>query len=528
MLKWLNLTHLVLIDKSHIPFEPGFNILTGETGAGKTALTEALNLLLGAKGQQEMIRAGEKEAIIEAAFDITNALAARAFLDHHAIAYDLSEPLIVKRILSKTGKNRSFIGTTQVPMNLVRELTIRLIEIASQHATIHLRQKESQLALLDLAAEAKEALESYQSTYRKLQESEETLAQLCADKADLSEKIELYRYQAEEIDTLALQEGEEEALFDEYRQIGAKQDEFTDLKDVLETIDHLPSFQGAVDTLTKYGHTEIAHALKGAANELIEVSFTLSNALSSIEEDPNRLEEIDKRLTEIGCLKKKYGDISLKKAFLDERLSTYETLDDSILDAKQAVDALKKLLLEKGAVLTDLRQKGAQRLAKQVTDELQSLNMASALFEIAIQPINPHLSGCDEVTFMLTPNKGEGAVSLQKRASGGELARIFFALKFVLADQENLPILIFDEIDANIGGETATIIGQKLRELGTHRQVIAITHFPQVASSANNHLKVVKAERNQRTITQVIPLDKTAKKDELLRMLGGHSFKQLT
>lgn len=519
MLKWLKITNVALIEKCHISFESGFNILTGETGAGKTALTQALALLMGEKADPKMVRAGEERALVEASFEIDKIPSLISLLEEQGINVDLSEELLVKREIVLNGKNKSHIAGAQVSSSVVRDLSELLIERATQNATHKLRTSEEQLRIIDSAHLPLLAL--YSTAYRDLKAKESSINELLLSRGELAEKLELYRHQLNDIEKLEFQEGEEDELFAEYRTLSTSQEMISELSEVRECLESLPSLQSLVAPLKKYGLEEVSHLIASAGNEIIEASFQLASKLSETNFDAERFDEIESRLSDLAHAKKKYGDLKVKEAYLRDKIAQFENFEERLEKLQAEQTALEKEVICLAGKLREARKKQAEKLSEQVTHEIQALNMPSARILIEVKEAKRTTTGEDEIIFWLAANPGEPPVTLQDRASGGELSRIFFALKMLFAESENLPILIFDEVDANIGGETATLIGEKLKTLGQKRQVIAITHFPQVAKQADHHLRVEKEEREGRTLTQVKPLTPPEQKEEILRMLGG-------
>ncbi|MEX0961346.1 MAG: DNA repair protein RecN [Simkaniaceae bacterium] len=528
MLKSLILKNLALAKEIQIAFEDGFNILTGETGAGKTVLTYALNLLMGQKANSQMVRQGESSGYVEAHFEIDSLLEVQKFLTHHGIEFVENEYLILKREIVLNGKSKSFLNHSLVPSSLIRSLSPHLIEMASQNETQQLRHEPVQLNILDLFGRHEKWLTPLKATYKQLQTLQSEIDELSSEKAHFEEKHELYSFQLNEIQSLDLKQGEEDELFSEYRLLATSQEKLSALNEIQSIIDQIPSFQHSINSLNPWKDQknikELKQDLTSASNELIEISFQLSSVKNECDLNFDRFDEIDKRLSSITLLKKKYGCLQSKQSELEKKLESLDTLDDLLLSKQAEISKLNRKLEEIETQLSISRIERADILEKQVTKQLQDLNMNGAEFIISRTAKERSGTGIDQISFFLAANRGEKAASLKERASGGELSRIFFALKSLFASFEELPILIFDEVDANIGGETATIVGEKLKELGKSRQVIAITHFPQVAKQADYHLKVEKREIDQRTLTYVNALNKEMRQEELLRMLGGNPF----
>ncbi len=527
MIKHLILNNLVLVDSCEIHFGPSFNAVTGETGAGKTALIEAIDLALGGRADTSAIRKGCDRAFVEIAFDIGHL----DVLDEAGIALDQGEYLVIRREIAREGKNRAFINCRMAPLPLLQKIGNALIDLIGQHAHQTLRTADSQRALVDLFGNVQ--VDSFKTAY----EHEKSCQRRLDDLHQISSRDEeMWRFQLDEIQSVSLKEGEEDALFEKHQRL-AHANELSEKIDMMikglsespnAVLPQLARCGKACDSLTAYDPS-----LKDTSTLIHEAQISLAEALRTLqsydlENDPQAFQALEDRLSAISRLKRKYGrsfaEIDAHRQKLIFELSRLENLSEEI---KEAEDALKKAQAETdkaAGALTHNRKQAASLLQKTLTEQLQSLNMHGAEAIIDISPQTRQQSGDDLVQFFLKANQGELPGLVKEHSSGGELSRLLFAIKAALAEKNGTPTLIFDEIDANVGGKTAAIIGEKLHELGKCRQVICITHFPQVASKSDHHFSVQKSEKDGRTLTEIKLLNKKEREQELLRMIGGASI----
>ncbi len=525
MLRTLTLDSFVLIDHAALTFEGGFYVLTGETGAGKTLLIQAIHLLTGQKVSSELIRAGKEKAVIEATFDIERLTHVHAILEEGGVAFDKGEDLIIKREVFRSSKNQIFINAQRVPLALLATLGPHLLELVGQNSAHTLRQSDVQRELLDLFGDLEKDVAEFFTSYQEVKKLEEVIKKR-KDPAELDR----LKWELEEWEAFGYIEGEEETLFEEYKKLADSQQEREGLNAIQEGLEH-PSL---LPTLTQFQklckNGELIDLLKSAVCHLQEASFLTSKLLDEADDSSARYEKLEERLSTLNRLKKKYQSdaISPYLEALREKIDVLEHQDERIATAKEKLTIKQKETQAFANALTKKRRAVAKCLEEKLTAELLALNFPHAKVVIELTPKELGPTGGDQVTFYLAANQGEAPASLSSRTSGGEVARFLFALKILLAEKGALPTLIFDEIDANVGGETATLVGQKLQALGKHVQVLAITHFPQVARSANHHLQIAKKEREGRTLTEIHLLEKSEREKELLRMLGGKPLQKFT
>lgn len=533
MIKHLSLTNFVLVEKAEIAFGSHLNIVTGETGAGKTAIIEALGLALGARADTSLIRQNADRALVEAVFDCTSLPRIHTLLDDAGIPAD--DELIIKREISHEGKNRAYINCQLVPLPFLQKVGHELIDFIGQHANQLLRTSDYQRNLIDIFGNLQNDLSTFQSSLNKEQELKARLEELKSKEVHLEKSEELMRHQLQEIESVNLKEGEEEELFQCYQRLAHSQEIGEKLKEILDTLSEAqPSVISQLNRVRKVAETlvKIDPALQEPSSLIEQALISLQEALmqfdayqAKLEQDPNAFNLLENRLSIISRFKKKFGSTvplinAFKHKILNE-LSELENLSALFQDTEKEWRIAEQETTNLAQKLTANRQASATTLQQLLSAQLQTLNMSKAEVHIELRPQTRSREGDDQVHFWLKANPGEQPALVKEHSSGGELSRLFLALKIALADKNQTPTLIFDEIDANVGGKTATIIGDKLAELGKKRQVICITHFPQVAAKADTHFSVQKEEIDGRTLTHIKVLNNKERDVELLRMLGG-------
>lgn len=531
MIRRLILNHFVLVESCDITFDPHFTAITGETGAGKTAFTEAIHLCLGQRAESDLIRKGSDKAAVE--LHLCASPRAKQLLEEAGLCAEDDE-IIIRRELFKEGKSRCFINCRSVPLSFLQTLGKALIDLIGQSTHTELKTKESQRELLDLFGELAEDRSRFESSYKKEIEQEKTLAEL-TQLLQLKEKEEeLWRFQLTEIQEAHLEEEEEEALFQHYKHLSHTQEIQEKTTLLTQTLSEGPTalltqLAKAVklsETLLSYDPSFAStHALlQEAYIPLKEALREIDSSIDLLEKNPEVLATLEKRLSLLSKLKRKYGpsvkDVLAHAAEIQQRLLPFETVAEDQINAREALLKIQAESNTLAHILSEKRRQAACSLSKELTEQVQQLNMPGAHIDIRLQPASRSLSGDDHIAWWIQANPGENPGPIEEHASGGEMSRLLFALKIVLADKNTTPTLIFDEIDANVGGKTATLIGEKLKALGAHKQVICITHFPQVAIQAHCHLRVEKQIINERTLTAIQTLTKTDRDLELARMRG--------
>ncbi len=542
MLQEIAIRNFTVVEKVHAHFAPGLNVLTGETGAGKSIVIEALTIALGARGDAELIRSGEEEAVVEAVFTSPQSSPLHDLLESQGIPLERGEDLLLRRHLAREGRSRAFVSGTMTGAATLRTLGESLVDIHGQHESVLLQNPRRHLELLDAFADLNEEVQTYQALYRRWQTLKAEQGTLERDEREKAQRKDLLEHQIREIDAVHLVEGEEDALQAE-RAILTHHEKL--LLAVEETYARLEGDDAGVLSrlagigvrLQEAGRIDARLApLQGMAEEgktlLQEVALSLRDYRERLEFDPARLETIEGRLHAIGRLKKKYApsisEILKYREQAAHDLERLEGAEERLAALRGEIDAVEADLWEQGERLSKRRKGGAQKLMREVVKELHELGMGRTDFRMefrrasgqdrraVLKPI-----GLEEGEFLVSPNPGEGFKPLGKIASGGELSRIMLALKNILASADETPTLIFDEVDAGVGGRMADVVGRKLWKVSRERQVICITHLPQIAAFADAHLRVEKEVVGGRTEVRLIPLQREARIDELSRMLGG-------
>ena len=541
MLKELGITNFAIIDRLTLAFHEGLNVISGETGAGKSILIGALGLLLGDRASADLIRSEEDSAVVEAVFDIGSFQRLKTRL--HEMGFRPGREIIVKRIVSRSGKNRVYIDGNLATVAMLEEISEALVNICSQHEHQVLLDPESHIDLLDEFGTLGAKRSAYAAKYDEYLALKAKLDDLAAKNRDRAEREEFLRFQAGEIERAALKPGEDAVLQDE-KKVLANAAKLTELAQQSYEVlyGQEESVLGRVSRVTAHIREirRIDPAFAVSEDEMKSLSIQLEDAarslrdyLGKIPNDPARLEEINDRLEAIGRLKKKYGgsiESVLKtgkslKAELEGLSSVATDLESLGMELNQRRDTL----LEMGAALSADRVRVAAAMEKAIEGEMHDLKMEKATFKVAFaQPRTDetgaaqiHARGIDQLEFYLSTNVGEPLKPLNRIASGGELSRIVLAMKKVLARAGAVGTVIFDEVDSGIGGATAEIVGRKLREISRHHQVICITHLPQIASFGETHYQVLKQVAGGRTRTDVKILSEGERVEEITRMLGG-------
>jgi DNA repair protein RecN (Recombination protein N) len=553
MLKELNIKNFAIIDQLRVEFGPGLNVLTGETGAGKSIVVDALNLALGERASTDLVRTGSSEAVVEAAFELNGAGTAivRSILEEQGIGSEPGEDLIVRRVISAAGKSKVYINGSLANLNTLAELGSRLADIHGQHEHQSLLAADQQMDMLDSFGALLAAREAFAASYKQLHELRHQLSELEAGEREKAQREDLLRYQTNEIEGARLTEGEDEALADEQRVLANAEklaglaasadgllytSEGSALADLKRAITNVRDISSIDSTLAP-----VLELLESGRAQIEEAAREVASYAERVEIDPARLEEIGDRLDLIQKLKKKYGGaIAEIIAFGAEAAAELEKIEKSgeeIERLRREIAGLKAELTAKARELTKKRAAGAKELDRKVEAELRHLGMKNTTFvaKITQEPgddttdgLRAGPRGADRVEFLISPNPGEEPRPLAKIASGGELSRIMLALKTILVEGDPIPTLVFDEVDAGIGGAVAEEVGKKLRKIASRRQVFCITHLAQIASMATSHYGVAKSVKKDRTSTEVRLLGERERVDEIARMLGGKTITDAT
>ncbi len=555
MLTELHIENFAIIHQLELKLEPGLSTFTGETGAGKSILLDALDALVGGRTDTTMIRSGSERALLEATYRIpsANRQAVHETLQREDL---LDDPDFVSlgRELRREGRTIARVNGRTVNVSLLRELGSYLLDIHGQSEHLSLLNVRQHLRLLDRFSDNETTLEAYRRIYRNLTARRRDLKALREADQDAARRIDLLNYQVQEIEAARLQPGEEEELRRERDRLAnaealaqLAQTSLSLIEDGDPEAPPISELLGkAVDSLAALSRidpsqAELYQQAETLAENLAEISRDVRRYLEQIEFNPRRLEQTEERLDLINNLKRKYGsNLETVLAFAEEARRQLETIagaSERVAELETQESRLLDELSRSGAELSRLRRQAAQQLGAAVEAELADLNMAGAQFAVDLRyepdPQGAALadgrrvafdeSGFDRVEFLIAPNPGEGLKPLVKIASGGETSRLMLALKNVLARADEVPTLIFDEIDQGIGGRVGAVIGEKLWQLARQHQVLCVTHLPQLAAFGDQHFRVRKTVVDGRTLTQVDALDENARLEELAQMLGGVS-----
>ncbi len=545
MISSLHIENIAVIKRADIEFRPGFTVLTGETGAGKSILIDSINLILGARAQRDLVRAGEKEAMVSAIFsELPERTAAE--LSETGAETDEEGLLMLQRSITAEGKSVSRLNGRQVPLGIERDAAGKLVNIHGQHDNQALLDPACHIDFLDAFAEDEKELAAYTERYQKLQETKARLKALTKDETEKNRMIELLKYQLSDIDGAKLKAGEEDLLLTQKKKIQNLEKiskycvtAYTALyqnEKGMSAHELIGRAQAALQTVAEVipeatEHAEKLGDMKEALSDIAD--FALRNSeLDGVGDPTALLDRIEGRLEQISRLKRKYGStVEEILAYRDKAakdLSEIELSDELTAKLTEQLTSDFKCAYDAAVVLHRKREGAARVLAQKIVDELKFLEMAKVGFFVSFTEQktpsgNPKLSprGYEEVEFLIATNPGEPEKPLAKIASGGELSRIMLAMKSVFAHRDKIPTLIFDEIDTGVSGKTLQKIGIKLKQLSKDAQVICVTHSAQIAALADNHYRISKEEVEGRVSTTVVPLDKEGRVQEVARIMGG-------
>ncbi|GAB4491201.1 MAG: DNA repair protein RecN [Thermodesulfovibrionales bacterium] len=536
MLRELKIKNLAIIDDLSLRFEKGLNVLTGETGAGKSIIVDALGLSLGARAQADMIKSGATEATVQAFFEVEDC-SLPAGLD-----LECTDGLVLRRVLSSSGKSRAYINDTMVTLQTLSDVGKSLVDILSQHEHQSLLSPEKQTSIVDGYGRLFQEKETVASLFADVQNLRQEVRELTLSIQDRARRLDLLRYQISEIDAADLRPDEKAGL-EEERNILANLGRLNELAETayaalyesdgscseklalcISKLQEIRSIDPAID--------EALTLLESAAPLVQDAAHELRRCRDRYDPDPARLETIEDRLELIKNLGKKYGntirDILSYRDKSAQELKELESSDDRLASLEQALVAKESALLAAASALSEKRKKVCLKIDQLIEETLRDLAFGTCRFHAAVRtredgegrPLVQE-DGMDIVEFLFSANPGEPMKPLSKIASGGELSRVMLALKSILADADNIPVLILDEVDAGIGGKTAESVGKKLDSIAGKRQLLCITHLPQIARFGSFHLKIEKKLRNQKVHVEVQELTGRKRQDEIARMLSG-------
>jgi DNA repair protein RecN (Recombination protein N) len=529
MLRELRIKNLAIIDDLRVRFEGGFNVLTGETGAGKSIIVDSLSLALGSKSQSDLIRAGEKEAVVQAYFEVEGV---NGLPD---IGIDMSEGLILRRSFFTTGKSRSYINDAIVSLQSLAEVGKSLVDIHGQHEHQSLMSLDRHRILLDSFGKLQDDCGKVGSFYKEVQTLKKESEDLKEKVKARSHRLDLLKFQINEIDAASPEPGEKEKLVEE-RTILLNLSRLNELAETAYSMvsasdgscrEKLSSIIAKVREMSSIDHSvsETLNMLESALPLIEDSAISLRGCRDRYDLDPERLAGVEERLELIKKLEKKYGEgietVLRYRDNAEKELKDLELTDERLDSIDADLRIKEETLLGAARSLSGRREKVARKIEDLMKKELNELAFSNPEFLVDIKQaeIAPH--GLDRVEFLFSANPGEPPRPLAKIASGGELSRVMLALKNILADVDSIPVLIFDEVDAGIGGKTAESVGKKLKVISDKHQVLCTTHLPQIASRGDFHLKVEKGQRGQRAYVEVKELAGRDRLDEIARMLSG-------
>ena len=540
MLKQLYIKNFTLIDELNISLYPGFSVITGETGAGKSIILGAIGLLLGNRADSKAIKAGRDRCVIEAHFDLSR-YGMQKFFDDNDIDYD-ADDTIIRRELTAAGKSRAFINDTPVPLTRMRELGEQLVDIHSQHQNLLLQKEDFQLNVVDIIAQDTDQLKVYQKEYDAYRKAKELLEELKAEIAKNRENEEFMRFQHKELDDVNLQEGELEQLEQEAETLSHSED----IKTALFEADNALSGDddSILDKLKNATHqlenicdvypsmADVAGRMQSSYIELKDIAQEISSSVDHVEFDRNRLDAINTRLDKLYTLQQKFHvetetELIATRDRIAEQLSHIDNGDEDIEEKEKEVAALLAKAEKQAALLTSIRQKSAKAIEKEMKGRLIPLGIPNVRFEIAFADKPLSGNGADKVSFLFSANKSTQLQPVSQVASGGEIARVMLSLKAMISGAVKLPTIIFDEIDTGVSGKIAEKMADIMEEMGLqNRQVLSITHLPQIAAKGSHHYKVLKEETENGTISHMKELNNQERIEEIAQMLSGSDITQ--
>lgn len=528
MLKELRIKNLAIIDDLKIRFEKGFNVLTGETGAGKSIIVDALSIALGNRAQSDLVRSGEKEADVQAYFEMDRD-------DISALGIDTSGELILRRSVANTGKSRAYINDTMVSLQGLLNVGRGIVDIHGQHEHQSLLSIDKQKLLLDSYGKLHAERDKVETLFKEVQGLNKERNELRQKIKEKSQRLDLLRFQIQEIDSASLKHGEKESLIEEktvlsnlsrlkelteqvYSMIYSSEGSCTEkLSSIIKKVREMSSIDSSA--------SEILNLLESAIPFIEDATISLRGLKEKYDIEPDRLSEIEERLELIKKLEKKYGEgieaIFSYRDGAEKELKSLEHTDERLNYLDAEINMKEDMLIKSANELSEKRKMVAKEIEELVMKELSELSFRNVEFKIDIKEVPITSTGIDRIEFLFSANIGEPTKPLSKVASGGELSRIMLALKSILADVDNIPVIIFDEVDAGIGGKTAERVGKKLKAISKRHQVLCTTHLAQIASLGDLHLKIEKVNKDGRVSVEVKELSGDDRVNEIARMLSG-------
>jgi len=538
MLRLLYIRNFALIDELNIHFNPGFSVITGETGAGKSIILGAIGLLLGNRADAKQIKVGEDKCIIEAHFDLSN-YDMQSFFEENDIDYDATD-CILRREVNSNGKSRAFINDIPVGVTVIRDLGEHLIDIHSQHQNLLLQKENFQLNVVDIFAKDKQQITAYRQTLEKYKNIEKKLAKLKEDVAKIKENEEYFRFQEEEINKAQLAEGQQEQLEQESNTLTHAEEIKTALYEADSALNNedrgimtqlKSAIQGLSNICNVYHTAKNVNArLDSAYIELKDIAEEISKNIEDIDFDPQRLDSINSQLDTIYLLQQKFHVDSVKglldiQTDLKQQLHSIEYNDEEIVALESEKESLLKDCMLQASKLTDLRKKASEQIEKELKKRLIPLGIPNIRFEVELSKKTLSDDGTDKIQFLFSANKSTPLQPVSEIASGGEISRVMLSLKAMISGAVKLPTIIFDEIDTGVSGKVAEMMALIMKEMGqNNRQVISITHLPQIAAMGTTHYRVTKEETSQGTVSEMKELSQDERIHEIAQMLSGSNI----
>ena len=540
MLKQLYIKNFTLIDELDIELYPGFSVITGETGAGKSIILGAIGLLLGQRADSKSIKTGADKCIIEAHFDLSR-YHMEAFFEENEIELD-TEDTIIRRELTAAGKSRSFINDTPVGLNQLKELGEQLVDVHSQHQNLLLQKQDFQLSVVDIIAQDTKQRDEYEQSYNAYQQAKQQLKELTENIEQGRQQTDFMQFQYDELNNARLTEGEQEEL----EKQSETMEHAEDIKSALYEADNalngdelgsvnmvrraMQSLQGISKVLPNA--SELAERLNSCHIELKDIADEVESSLEDVDFDPAELDRINQRLDQLYDLEKKYhaetvSELIVLRDELKQKLNAIENSDEALAELEAKCELLKKETQKLADALTKLRQQAAKTIENQLRQRLVPLGMPNVRFEVNVSKCELGKSGQDNVCFLFSANTSTPLQPVAQVASGGEIARVMLSLKAMISGAVKLPTIIFDEIDTGVSGKIAEKMAEMMQEMGRmERQVISITHLPQIAALGSYHYRVSKEETAQGTTSRMVQLSQDERIGEIAQMLSGSNISE--
>ncbi|MDD6977047.1 MAG: DNA repair protein RecN [Prevotellaceae bacterium] len=536
MLTQLYISNFALIDKLDIQLYPGFSVITGETGAGKSIILGAIALLLGQRADTKAIKPGEKKCVIEAHFNLSQ-YDFKAYFEDNDIDYD--DECIIRRELTANGKSRAFVNDQPVALTMLKELGEQLVDVHSQHQNLLLNKHDFQLNVIDIIANNKDLIQQYTLLFNEWKQKVSVYDNLRNQIEKNLQNADFLRYQWEELNNAQLNDADEQETLEMEENTLSHSEE---IKNALYETTHLldsTNSDGAIDKVRNAyasmnaitdmmaGVDSIAERLQSCYIELKDISEETGRMMDKTDFDPNRLQFIQDRLSTIYSLQKKYAATDIaslidKREMLAAAINNIDNSDEALANAQKEMDKAKDKAIAKAKQLSSCRQKAAEKVQKNMVSRLAMLGMPNVRFEISIDHTEMSIAGIDKVAFLFSANKSMPLQPISQVASGGEIARVMLSLKAMISGAVKLPTIVFDEIDTGVSGKMAECMALTMKEMGdSNRQVISITHLPQIAAMGSHHYKVTKTDNSDTTTTSMTELDEGQRVREIAQMLSG-------